>query len=82
MSAIDTFLNDEEVRQLTGCKLKSLQIENLRKNGLQFTLNRQGKPVVPRCAITGQRTKSVETKQVLDTTHFESIVKSWDEDQP
>lgn len=62
MGTIDTFLSDDEVNTLTGCKLKSLQIENLRKNGLQFTVNRQGKPVVPRCAITGRQTNAVETK--------------------
>ena len=62
MGAIETFLSDEEVQRLTGCKLKALQIETLRKNGLQFTLNRQEKPIVPRCVITGQQGQPVEVK--------------------
>ena len=64
MGAIETFLSDEELKKLTGCSLKALQIDTLRQNGVRFTLNRQGKPVVPRCAIDGSETiKKSEVKQ-------------------
>lgn len=63
MGAIETFLSKEEVKKLTGCSLKALQIDTLRKNGVRFTLNRQGKPIVPRSAIDGsEASKKSEAK--------------------
>lgn len=53
MGAIDTFLSDEEMKKLTGCSYKKLQIEVLRKNGIKFTLNHQGRPVIMRSTVDG-----------------------------
>jgi hypothetical protein len=49
-----TFLDPEDIAELTGCKLKARQIEQLRKMGLPFWVNAAGRPVVPRSAIDGQ----------------------------
>jgi hypothetical protein len=43
----DMFLNQEELATLTGRKMKSKQIEALRRMGLLFHVNAVGKPVVP-----------------------------------
>jgi len=50
-----TFLDKDELAQLTGRKMKSLQIEALRKMGLPFFVNAVGQPVVPRSAIDGKK---------------------------
>lgn len=52
MSAV--FLGSEEIAVLTGRKIKSKQIEALRKMGLPFFVNACGKPVVSRSAIDGK----------------------------
>jgi hypothetical protein len=39
-------LNDEELTELTGAKIRRLQIQNLRDNGIPFTLGIDGKPRV------------------------------------
>ncbi|MFS2015043.1 DUF4224 domain-containing protein [Massilia sp. CT11-108] len=51
----DIFLNQEELTTLTGRKMKSKQIEALRRMGLPFHVNACGKPVVARVAIEGRR---------------------------
>lgn len=50
----DMFLNQEEFATLTGRKMKSKQIEALRRMGLPFHVNAVGKPVVARAAIEGR----------------------------
>lgn len=47
------FLSDDEVATLTGRKVKKLQIEALRKMGLQFFVNAMGRPVVAKAVIEG-----------------------------
>jgi len=47
------FLNAAELVALTGRKLKTKQIEALRKMGITFWVNACGKPVVPRVATEG-----------------------------
>lgn len=47
------FLTDEELAQLTGRKIKSLQIKWLRTSGLPFWVNARGHPVVTRAAVHG-----------------------------
>lgn len=42
------FLTRDEVEELCGTPMKRLQIEHLRRHGIVFWPNRQGKPVVPR----------------------------------
>ncbi len=59
-----TFLTNDEVCTLTGCKLKKLQAKVLRQNGLPFTLNHHGRPIVTRSAIDGTAKKpTTEPKQ-------------------
>ncbi|HJV75459.1 MAG TPA: DUF4224 domain-containing protein [Noviherbaspirillum sp.] len=53
MSAV--FLESSEIAELTGRKIKSKQIETLRKMGLPFWINASGKPVVTRSAIEGKK---------------------------
>lgn len=54
----DMFLNKEDVAILTGAKIKSKQIAQLRKMGLPFWVNADGVPVVPRSAIDGRPVKT------------------------
>lgn len=54
----DMFLTQEELVILTGRKIKSKQIEALRRMGLPFHVNAVGKPVVARVAIEGRAAES------------------------
>jgi hypothetical protein len=47
------FLNDEELRILTGRSRKTDQVAQLRRMGILFRLNAAGKPVVTRAVIEG-----------------------------
>ena len=47
------FLTKDELATLTGRKLKSYQIEALRKMGIPFFVNAIGHPIVARTAIEG-----------------------------
>jgi hypothetical protein len=49
------FLSPEDLAELTGRKIKSKQIEALRRMGLPFHVNAVGKPVVPATAIEGRK---------------------------
>lgn len=57
MSAL--FLTDEELATLTGRKLKSLQIEWLRKSAIPFRVNATGHPVVTRGVIEGRNDEPI-----------------------
>lgn len=48
------FLSDDELAQLTGRKIRRLQIEALRLMGVPFRVNLAGRPVVCRSAIEGR----------------------------
>lgn len=48
------FLNDEELHQLTGRRMKSRQIAWLRAQGLPFRINATGHPVVTWAAVEGR----------------------------
>jgi len=50
-----TFLDSEEIAELTGRKIKSKQIDTLRKIGIAFFVNATGHPVVLRSAIEGKQ---------------------------
>lgn len=52
------FLSKDDVATLTGRKIRSKQIEALRKMGLPFWVNAVGVPVVPRSAIDGRPAKT------------------------
>lgn len=49
------FLEPVEIAELTGRKIKSKQIEALRKMGIPFFVNACGKPVVTRTAVEGRK---------------------------
>ncbi|WP_081059870.1 DUF4224 domain-containing protein [Burkholderia stagnalis] len=50
----DTFLSAEELVVLTGRKVKSKQVEILRRMGVPFFVNACGRAVVTRVAIEGR----------------------------
>ena len=52
------FLTPDEVVALTGRKHARLQIANLRQNGIPFTINASGRPVVNRDNLNGDRQKN------------------------
>lgn len=60
MNEADTFLTDEEVRRLTARKLKTKQIESLRRMGIPFFVNAIGRPVVTRVAVIGGNSRPQE----------------------
>lgn len=49
------FLGNDEITVLTGRKIKSKQIEALRKMGIPYFVNATGHPVVTRTAIEGKK---------------------------
>lgn len=49
------FLNLEQLVELTGRKLKSKQIDALKRMGVPFRVNAVGRPVVASAAIEGTR---------------------------
>lgn len=58
------FLTPDELAELTGRKIKSKQIEALRRMGLPFHVNAVGKPVVSAAAIEGRKQMQPEPKPV------------------
>lgn len=57
MSAM--FLSLDELADLTGRKIKSKQVEALRRMGVPFRVNALGRPVVAAAAIIGTRAPPV-----------------------
>jgi hypothetical protein len=55
------FLTPEELLDLTGRKLKHLQIEELKRMLIPFRVNALGKPVVTRAAVLGMKAAVAET---------------------
>ena len=49
------FLAVDELVVLTGRKVKSKQIEALRRMGIPFLVNASGRPVVTRSVVEGRR---------------------------
>jgi len=49
------FLNSDELAELTGRKIKSKQIDALRRMGVPFRVNACGKPVVAVAVIEGAK---------------------------
>ena len=52
-----TFLAPDDMVTLTGRKLKSKQVEALRRMGIPFLINASGRPVVARAAVEGKRSE-------------------------
>lgn len=59
---MSTFLADEDLAILTGRKVKSKQIEALRRMGLPFWVNAIGKPVVS-CSVIDGRKEAAKPKK-------------------
>lgn len=53
-----TFLSAAEVKQLTGRTLKAMQCAQLRKQGVPFFENAEGRPIVARAAVEGRKVES------------------------
>lgn len=58
------FLTADDLAELTGRKIKSKQIEVLRRMGLPFHVNAAGKPVVAVSVIEGRKQAPAEAKPV------------------
>jgi hypothetical protein len=59
----DTFLDRDEVKELTGRTKIALQIAQLTTMGIPFFVNAIGRPVVPRTAIEGRATTAAAPKK-------------------
>jgi len=55
MKMESAFLSKEDMIRLTDYKLPSKQIEVLRKNGIPFTVDRCGHPVVMKSALSSEK---------------------------
>jgi hypothetical protein len=65
-----TFLEPMEIVELTGRRMKSLQIQTLRQMGIPFHINATGHPVVCRSAVEGGKPEPEQrawTPRVLRT---------------
>ena len=58
-----TFLEQSEIFELTGRKLKSLQVQALRQMGVPFFINAIGRPVVTRTAIEGKAEQAAPSEK-------------------
>ena len=54
------FLTDQELHELTGRKLRRLQIAALREMGVPFRINAAHRPVVCRSAVEGHSVAPTE----------------------
>lgn len=61
------FLDDAELVQLTGWRLKSRQIRWLKDEGIPFRVNATGHPVVTRAAVEGRREAAPAPQQPTTT---------------
>lgn len=62
---MSTFLSTDEICALTGRKMKTKQIEALRKMGLPFWVNAIGRPVVTVAAVEGRKEAPQEKTWVM-----------------
>lgn len=56
------FLTPDDLAELTGRRMKSKQIEVLRRMGLPFHVNASGKPVVATAAVEGRKAPAPTAK--------------------
>jgi hypothetical protein len=59
------FLTVQDISELTGRKMKSKQIEALRKMGLPFWVNAIGEPIVTVAAVEGRSEPQREKAWVM-----------------
>lgn len=62
---MSAFLSSADISDLTGRKIKSKQIEALRKMGLPFFVNAVGKPVVSIAAVEGRKPPTPKKQWVM-----------------
>ena len=55
------FLSPDDLKALTGFATKAKQVEQLRRMGIPFFVNGQGRPVVTVAAIQGEKSEVVAT---------------------
>lgn len=55
---MNTFLDQKDLEELTGRKMKTRQIAALREMGIPFFINATGHPVVTRSAVEGRKEES------------------------
>jgi len=60
---METFLNEQELAALTGFKLKSKQVEQLKKMGVPFYVNAAGRAVVVRSVVEGGKAQPAPEKR-------------------
>lgn len=60
----EVFLNKDDIAILTGRKVRSKQVEQLRKMKIPFWVNAIGAPVVARSAIEGRREAPLPPKKI------------------
>lgn len=56
------FLTPEEIAELTGRKLRRLQVEQLRTMGIPFYVNAVGRPVVVRSVLENKKEAAPKPK--------------------
>ncbi len=59
-----TFLDQHELEELTGRKMKTRQIAALRQMGIPFFINATGHPVVTRSAVEGRKEEAAKAPWV------------------
>lgn len=57
------FLDDKDLRDLTGYIHRSKQVAQLRKMGIPFFVNAAGRPIVARAIIEGRREEPAANKE-------------------
>lgn len=70
MSAL--FLTAEEIKELTGTRIKSRQLEVLRQNSIGFVKNANGSPVVVREALV-QSMSGVQQKPKASAPNLRAV---------
>ena len=70
---MDTFLTPDEIRYLTGRKVKAKQVDALRRMGVPFFINACGRAIVARSAIEG-RTGSSNHAEIAAHTGWHPAV--------
>lgn len=73
------FLDDNDVAKLTGKKLKSGQIDSLRRMGILFYVNAAGRPVVPRSAVKPQSQITQKPDQPWVPNVLKGCTETWAE---
>ena len=69
----EAFLTEEEIRTLTGYKIKRYQINWLIQNGWRFAKNAAGRPIVSRLYFNQKMTDSIPTAPQEQLPDFAAV---------